>query len=111
MPVLLFLLVSFTIPTDTLHQQHAIYGTDLVNYPGTLTLTDRALHFVAKSPKRQRHNLILAYEDIVKIRRKWESIFPNRTLIQTRGGKRYTIVTYRRRKMIRIVAAHINRKK
>lgn len=109
--LLLSLLISYTFPSDTLHTQRAIYGTGLMNYPGTITLTDQALHFVAKSPRRQRHNLTLAYKDIIKIRRKWESIFPNRTLIQTRGGKKYTIYTYRRRKMIRIVAAHINRKK
>ena len=110
--LLLSLLIFYATPTDTLHTQTLVYEVSPVNtYPGTLVLTDQAVHFRAKSQKRQQRNFTLAYSDIDRIKRRWQYFFPNRTLIRTRDGKKYTLYTYRRKKMFRIIAAKINRKK
>ena len=110
--ILLSLLIGYSPLADTLHHQSIVYEVSPVNtYPGTLTLTNQAVHFVAKNSEKQERNFILAYEDIKRVRRRWQYIFPNRTLIQTRDGEKYTLYTYRRKKIIRTIKAHINRKK
>lgn len=110
------LLVSLVIltanPVDTLHTQLVVYEVSPVNtYQGTLVLTNQAVHFRAKDPKKQTRNFTLPYSDIYRVKRRWQYVFPNRTLIRTRDGEKYTIYTYRRKKIIRTIAAMIDRKK
>ena len=113
---LLFLILSLSFPEDTLHSQEVWYEKSTINFfnscPGTVILTNKAMYFVAENPKRrEKYNLILPYDSIYNIRRRVEYIFPNRTLIRMRNGKKHTFFTYEREKMFRIIAAHINRRK
>lgn len=116
---LLLLLFLLPLPPkeDTLYLQERVwYEKSTINFfnscPGTVILTNEAMYFVAENPKRrEKYNLILPYDSIYNIRRRMEYIFPNRTLIRMRNGKKHTFFTYEREKMFRIIAAHINRRK
>lgn len=97
---------------DTLHTQSITYEVSPVNnYRGTLILTDEYLQFQAVNPKKKGRSFTIPYSKIHSVKRRWAYIFPNRILVRTRTGKKYTFYTYRRKKIVRIVAAHIDRKK
>lgn len=108
---LLYLLLA--VPhADTLHTQTVAYEVSPVHwYPGTLTLTNEGIHFQASNERKQHRSFSLNYADIYRVKKLWWYLFPSRTLIQTRDGKRYTIYTYRRQKIIHVISAKINRKK
>lgn len=110
----LLLILSFCSlnQVDTLHTQRITYEVSPANnYRGTLVLTDEYLQFQAANLKKKDRNLLIYYSDIHSVKRRWAYVFPNRILVRTRNGDKYTFYTYRRKKIVCIVAAHIDRKK
>lgn len=102
--LLISLLLSNPVSSDTIHDQWAVYvAKTLSGVEGRIHLTDKKLIFKSKKGIRRRKNISLRYKDIIKIRRKWESIIPNRILIVDKSGNRYTFIAFGRKKIIRTV--------
>ena len=102
--LLISLLLSNPISSDTIHDQWAVYvAKTFLGFEGRIYLTDEKLIFNAKKGIREGKYISLKYKDIIKIRRKWESIIPNRILVIDKSGNRYTFIAFGRKKIIRTV--------
>ena len=105
---ILSLLISSSVFTDTLHQQTAYHEVSPVRaHRGVLMLTDEGVHFQAWSRRKQHRNFFLDYDSIQRVRRAWWYLAPNRITIKMHNGKRYTIYSWRRKEMFRLISARI----
>ena len=109
--LLISLLLSNPVSSDTIHDQWAVYIEKVFTmFDGRIYLTDKELMFRVKNRTRKKKDISLRYKDIIKIRRKWESIIPNRILIVDKLGNRYTFIAFGRKKIVRTVKNKITYK-
>ncbi len=75
---------------------------------GAISADTTKLVYTKKNRKKQHNDLVLLYKDIYTIKRlNALIIFPNKLLIRMKNGSFYYFGTYRRKKIIEIVRAHI----
>ena len=96
-----FSVIQTDSPSDTLLVQKVWREMGVFSgAKGEVCLLRDTAFFRVYKKSRSRYNVGFRYEDIVSVKRPWYYLAPNRIVLKLVSGKRITLFTYRRKKII-----------